>query len=91
MTLCVEQNSELNTLEPAVLAVNMGCFEEFKSIVYCENDKDKRDEKSIIEFMTNNKTEWSMRVFNSTQKIHYPSYVLKAIGISDDSENVTNE
>jgi len=68
----------------------MCCFEEFKTIVYYGNDKDKRDEQSILEFMTNNKTEWSMRVFNSTQKIHYPSYILKAIGIIDDSESVTN-
>ena len=90
VTLCVEQNNKLNTLEPAVLSVNMCCFEEFKTIVYFGNDKDKRDEQSILEFMTNNKTEWSMRVFNSTQKIQYPSYILKAIGMIDDSESVTN-
>lgn len=91
VTLCVEQNNELNTLEPSVLAVNMCCFEEFKAIVYCGNDIDKRDEKSIKDFMINNKTEWSMRVFNSTQSIQYPTYILNAIGIDNNGENATNE
>ena len=90
VALCVEQNNLLNTLEPAVLAVNTCTFEEFKAIIYCGNDIDKRDEESIKEFMIKNKTEWSMRVFNSTKRIHYPTYILKAIGITNDGENATN-
>ena len=90
VTLCVEQNNALFTLEPAVLSANTSSFEEFKAIVYCGKDKDKRDEESIKEFMINNKTEWSMRVFNSAQKIHYPAYILKAIGKSKDRENAAN-
>jgi len=91
VTLCVEQNNALNTLEPAVLSANRSRFEDFKAIVYCGNDKDERDEESIKEFMINNKTEWSMRVFNSAQKIHYPAYILKAIGKIEDGGHVSNE
>ena len=34
VTLCVESDNALNTLEPSVLAVNLDAFESFKSIIY---------------------------------------------------------
>ena len=81
VTLCVEPDNTLNTLEPSVLAVNLETFESFKSIIYMGKDIEKRDPSSIKDFMIKNKTDWSMRVFTSKEKIKYPSYILKAIGI----------
>ena len=86
VTLCVESDNTLNTLEPSVLAANLDTFESFKSIIYLGKDIESRDPDSIKSFMIENKTDWSMRVFTSEKKINYPSYILKAIGI--DSENV---
>ena len=86
VTLCVESDNTLNTLEPSVLAANLDTFESFKSIIYLGKDIESRDPDSIKSFMIGNKTDWSMRVFTSEKKINYPSYILKAIGI--DSENV---
>lgn len=86
VTLCVESDNTLNTLEPSVLAANLDTFESFKSIIYLGKDIESRDPDSIKSFMIGNKTDWSMRVFTSKKKINYPSYILKAIGI--DSENV---
>ena len=80
VTLCIEANNALNTLEPSVLAVNSENFETFKTIIYHGRDIRTMDRNSILNFMTNNKTEWSMRVFVSNQKVNYPSYILKAIG-----------
>ena len=86
VNLCVEENNTLNTLEPSVLEANKEKFEEFKKIIYKGTDIDSRNIDSIREFMTQNKTTWSMRVFASEKKITYPSYILKAIGVSVEEE-----
>ena len=89
--LCVESNDTLNTLEPSVLEVNLDNFESFRAIIYLGKDILRRDAKSIKEFMTANKTEWSMRVFSSTEKINYPQYILEAIGKNEESKGDFNE
>ena len=91
VTLCVEADNGLNTLEPSVLAVNMDGFEVFRTIIYRGNDIKSRDVESIKDFMKKNKTDWSMRVFISDQKIKYPEYILKAIGKITDEENTDAE
>lgn len=91
VTLCVEPDNALNTLEPSVLAVNLDTFESFKSIIYLGRDIMSRDAESIKSFMIGNKTVWSMRVFTSEQKIKYPQYILKAIGKGDKGKGDTDE
>lgn len=91
VTLCVEPNNDLNTLEPSVLEVNRDSFESFRSIVYLKNDIKSRNIESIKDFMIRNKTDWSMRVFISEQNIKYPRYILKAIGKATDKEDKTVE
>lgn len=91
VTLCVESDNTLNTLEPSVLAVNLDNFESFKSIIYLGKDIKSRDAESIKNFMISNKTDWSMRVFTSVQRIKYPQYILKAIGKSDEGAGDTDE
>lgn len=83
VTLCVEPDNTLNTLEPSVLAANSDNFELFRTIIYLGRDIKSRDKDSIQSFMIGNKTDWSMRVFTSDQKIKYPQYILEAIGMSD--------
>ena len=82
VSLCVDENNRSNTLEPSIFAVNEANFENFRAIVYHKNDIKLRSKDSILQFMLNNKTEWSMRVFVSDKKIDYPKYILEAIGIS---------
>jgi len=91
VTLCVESNNILNTLEPSVLAVNLDTFESFRSIIYLGKDIKSRDAESIKNFMIDNKTDWSMRVFTSKQKITYPQYILKAIGRGDEGMDDIDE
>lgn len=91
VTLCVESDNTLNTLEPSVLAANSDNFELFRSIIYFGKDIKSRDEESIKSFMIGNKTDWSMRVFTSNQKIKYPQYILEAIGMSDRGEVDSDE
>ena len=91
VTLCVESDNSLNTLEPSVLSVNEDSFEEFRSIIYHGKDITKRDVESLKSFMIANKTEWSMRVFTSEQKIKYPLYILKAIGKDTEDKSYADE
>lgn len=91
VTLCVEDNNTLNTLEPSVLSVNLDDFERFRSIIYLGKDIKSRDAESIKNFMIGNKTDWSMRVFTSDQNIKYPKYVLEAIGVGDANKVVSDE
>ncbi len=91
VTLCVESDNALNTLEPSILAVNLNTFESFRSIIYLGKDIKSRDAESIKRFMISNKTDWSMRVFTSKQKITYPQYILKAIGKGDEGKGNIDE
>lgn len=91
VTLCVESDNTLNTLEPSVLSVNLDDFETFRSIIYWGNDIKSRDAESIKSFMIGNKTDWSMRVFTSDKNIKYPQYILKAIGVGDESKVDSDE
>lgn len=91
VTLCVESDNTLNTLEPSVLSVNLDTFELFRSIIYLGKDIKSRDAESIKDFMIKNKTDWSVRVFTSKQKITYPQYILKAIGKGNKGKDDTDE
>lgn len=92
VTLCVETNNNLNTLEPSLFEVNANKFEDFRKIVYYGSDIEQRSVEDIVQFMVKNKTEWSMRVFISDEKINYPRYILEAIGKSDsDTDEGTYE
>lgn len=75
--LCVEEDENFNTLEPAVLNENKEDFSNFENIIY-KGSKDL-DYKALCEYMLNNKTTWAMRVFLSKENILYPSYIKKAI------------
>lgn len=79
--LCIERDNTLNTLEPSILNANRDTFENFKQIIYKGRDIKKINYDNLKEFMINNKTEWSIRVFNSTEKIAYPQQILDAISI----------
>ena len=87
ITLCVESDNNLNTLEPSVLNANLDDFELFKSIIYKGNKKIDCKEK-LEDFMIKNKTTWSMRVFTDKKRIKYPKYILKAIGKDSEGNNI---
>ena len=77
--LCIENDLSLTTLEPCVLNANKDSFEDFREIIYFGKDKDRIDYNSLETFMLNNKTSWSLRVFESERHINYPQYILDAI------------
>lgn len=74
-----ETNEELNTIEPSVLSVNCGedgqPTADFKGVISSNNSIINRDYGGVLTFMTNNKVEWAMRVFDAEASIQYPQYI----------------
>ncbi|MBC1419343.1 ATP-dependent nuclease [Listeria fleischmannii] len=76
----LEEN--LNTIEPSTLEVNCQTNEEFdlfKKIIGKNDSLKNRDKQGILDFMINNKTEWSLRVFEATERIKYPNHIYENI------------
>jgi predicted ATP-dependent endonuclease of OLD family len=84
VALFIDGDNDHNTLEPSVLAANIHQYETFRDIVYHGAGKDKVTPDQLQSFMTKNKTEWSMRVFQSNSNIAYPRHIRRAIGCVDD-------
>lgn len=77
-----EQNENLNTIEPSVLAVNSENGipnDTFKEVISKNGSNKNKSYEEILEFMKNNKVEWACRVFESSQNIKYPEYIQNAI------------
>lgn len=80
--ICYENDESLVTLEPSILSSNSKTEEQlnnFKKIISKNNSMINKSKEEILEFMKNNKTEWSMRVFDSELFIEYPQYIKDAI------------
>ena len=77
-----EEDERLNTIEPSVLSVNCENgepTETFKKAISKNGSMKSKGKPAILNFMKNNKAEWALRVFDSTEKINYPEYIKNAI------------
>ncbi|AQQ55530.1 ATP-dependent nuclease [Planococcus lenghuensis] len=77
-----EENEDLHTLEPSILAMNLSdseTFSRFKNALSKNGSMQNKSENEILSFMLSNKVEWGLRVFNSKECIKYPEYIEKAI------------
>jgi putative ATP-dependent endonuclease of the OLD family len=77
-----EEDEALSTIEPSVLDVNStdsDTLERFKRVISKNNSMLKKNKEELLDFMTNNKAEWGLRVFDSTESIRYPKYIKDAI------------
>lgn len=82
LVFCYETNELLHTIEPSVLDVNCennAPREAFKRAISKGTSLMNKSKDEILSFMTNNKVEWAMRVFDSDEAIIYPEYVRNAI------------
>ena len=77
-----ETDESFNTIEPSIISVNCegeSVTEVFKQVISKNNSMMKKSKSEILDFMTNNKAEWALRVFESTERINYPGYIEDAI------------
>lgn len=84
LTFYYEENTDLHTIEPSVLAVNCEGgqpVEDFKRLISSETrySLKNRNYDGILDFMINNKTEWAFRVFEAEKCIQYPVYIQKVV------------
>ncbi|MFT9098002.1 ATP-dependent nuclease [Liquorilactobacillus sp.] len=83
----VEQNTELNTLEPSMIRANVekGSLETLNAVVHGKigEKDDSADEivnaDTLGTYMKNHKTEWGLRVFNSVEQVAFPKNITEAI------------
>lgn len=80
--ICYEKDESLNTLEPSIIAantINSRISDDFIDGISRKGSMKGKTKEDIRNFMENNKTEWSMRIFDYSKKIKYPQYILDAI------------
>ena len=76
--ICADSNNNLNTLEPQFIDSNKDHLNTLREIFEINNDK-YPDEKSISEYMQNNKTDCALKIFNTNKDIKFPQYILNSI------------
>lgn len=80
-----EADEKLVTIEPSILEVNFKSnekFDNFREAISIGKNNDSMKNKSkdeVLKFINNNKSEWALRVFKSSNKIEYPEYIKNAI------------
>jgi putative ATP-dependent endonuclease of OLD family len=77
-----ERDEHLNSIEQSVLAVNLvdGVpTKQFLEAISKNKLMREKDVDQVRSFMINNKVEWALRVFDSSEKIQYPEYVKNVI------------
>lgn len=70
--------NELNTLEPQFVDANKEHLSELRNALSLSKDKYSNLE-DIICYMTSNKSEWALKIFDSDYVFEYPTYITNAI------------
>ena len=76
--ICADSNNQLNTLEPQIVEANKGQLDTLRRALGIDEEK-YPDENSIVKYMTNNKTKCSLKLFETTEDIIFPQYIIDAI------------
>jgi len=76
--ICADNNNDLNTLEPQFVEVNKGNLDDLREVLNIKKDK-YPDQKSISDYMENNKTDCALTIFDTDKDIAFPQYILDAI------------
>lgn len=81
-TFIYEKNEKLKTIEPSVLEVNTDngvVSTDFSDVISKNGSMKGKSKDEILSFMSDNKTEWAFRVFDSNKKIKFPEYIKDVI------------
>jgi putative ATP-dependent endonuclease of OLD family len=76
--ICADFNKTLNTLEPQIVEANKDNLDILRKVLGLQKDKYK-DCDSIVKYMQNNKTDCALKIFDTTEEIKFPQYILDAI------------
>ena len=73
-----DERNELNTLEPQIVDANKANLKKLRKILEID-EKGYPTTDSIVDYMTSNKTDSALSIFNSKKSINYPEYITKVI------------
>lgn len=76
--ICADKRNELNTLEPQVVDANQTQLKTLCEAIGIQH-ADYDTAGKIRDYMTNNKTTWALRVFESNTKLAFPKYITDAV------------
>jgi putative ATP-dependent endonuclease of OLD family len=78
ISIFYDKNNDLNTLEPQFVYANKDRLELLCNI-FCINHRKYNDVEKICGYMTGNKTEWALMIFETTNVINFPEYIIRAV------------
>lgn len=76
--ICADSNNNLNTLEPQLVDANKDQLDVLRDVLDIEETK-YPDENSIIEYMKDHKTDYALKIFDTSKDVKFPQYILDAI------------
>ncbi len=76
--ICADKNNTLNTLEPQFVEANKNNLELLCEVIGI-NSKKCKNNNEIAKYMENNKTDWALAVFETTENLNFPRYIEDAI------------
>ena len=83
VNIFADNRENLNTLEPQFADANSTGLDDLCEVIGV--DKDKYNTVDLISaYMMSNKTDWSLKVFESDDSVKYPAYIEKAVAWCDE-------
>lgn len=76
--ICASDNNDLKTLEPQFVNANKDNLDDVREVLGVKQE-DYPTQKSVSDYMEDNKTDWALNVFKSTKRFIYPLYITEAI------------
>lgn len=76
--ICADSNNDLNTLEPQLVDANKDQLDVLRDVLDIEETK-YPDENSIIEYMKHHKTDYALKIFDTSKDVKFPQYILDTI------------
>jgi putative ATP-dependent endonuclease of OLD family len=75
--ICADSNNDLWTLETQIVWANKNQMDTLRRILGIKSE-DYPDEESITDYMRDNKTDCALKIFDTTEPIKLPQYILDA-------------
>jgi putative ATP-dependent endonuclease of OLD family len=72
--ICADDRNDINTLEPQIVEANKDQVNILQKVLGTSLEGE-----NLISYMRNNKTECALKIFDATEDIKFPQYILNAI------------
>ncbi|NMA85494.1 MAG: AAA family ATPase, partial [Epulopiscium sp.] len=82
LALYVDTNIKYNTLEPQIVFANKNDLDNLREILNLDERK-YPDADSIVNYMSDNKTEVALKLFETETEFNIPNYISRAVGSNE--------